>query len=411
MGADRATARASPAARALRARARSHLDLEEMEIARDARRLVVRSGSRARSARTTSPPDSPSSRGELLGERVDQARAHRSAPGSGSAGVHIGAAAPRARAAERAAPSSVRREGGSGELRERMADETSVIPSPPLASFGAARGALDPTGRRGLMRIVAFERRGPASAPRAAASSTTPIVGMEDLDQLPRRRLPRRPAGSEPIEDDRRRGSLRRGRPPPRPRPPARDPRLRRARGRGRARSFPPSRSPSCASSRPRERAARRAEGFVRRLLRRFPASELATVGALERLAPAAAPRAGAAPRQDPRGRAQLSRPRRRAAGGAARGARAVPQGELRGDRLRRRDRAAARQPRGRLRGRARRGDRPRGARGPAAATPSSTSPATRPPTTSPRATGRACAASTSSASRSTASRPSAPAS
>ena len=132
------------------------------------------------------------------------------------------------------------------------------------------------------MRIVAFERRGPQRAARRGELHDA-YRGMEDLDQLPAAGC-RVGLWTEPIEDDRGGASY-----------DVVD--LHRALAlqlATRDSGAPEAEAGSLLPADPlaflrqfptAERAARRAEGFVRRLLRRFPPSELATVGALERLA------------------------------------------------------------------------------------------------------------------------------
>jgi 2-keto-4-pentenoate hydratase/2-oxohepta-3-ene-1,7-dioic acid hydratase in catechol pathway len=131
------------------------------------------------------------------------------------------------------------------------------------------------------LRIVAFERRGPQRAARRGELHDA-YLGMEDLDLLPAAGC-RVGCWSEPLEDDR--GGA-----------PYDVIDLHRALALQLATRDSGAPDAEAASQLPAEplaflrrfptaeRAARRAEAFVRRLLRRFPPSELAAVGVLERL-------------------------------------------------------------------------------------------------------------------------------
>ena len=132
------------------------------------------------------------------------------------------------------------------------------------------------------MRLVAFERRGSARSARSGEVHDA-FLGMEDLDQG-RAAGPRIGCQVDPIEDDA--GG-----------PPYEIVDLHRALALQLATQDSGAPEAEAESQLPAEpmaflrqfetalRAARRAEGFVRRLLRRFTASELAVAGALEPLA------------------------------------------------------------------------------------------------------------------------------
>jgi acylpyruvate hydrolase len=131
------------------------------------------------------------------------------------------------------------------------------------------------------MRLVAFERRGPVRAARRGELRDA-FRGMEDLDAVPAGG-PRIGAWVAPIEDDR--GGA-----------PFELIDLHRALALQLATRDSGAPEAEAASQLPAdplaflrrfptsERAARRGEAFVRKLLRRFPPSELARAGALERL-------------------------------------------------------------------------------------------------------------------------------
>src|SRR4029450_10895055 len=117
---------------------------------------------------------------------------------------------------------------------------------------------------------------------RRRGERPAPFRGMEELDEVPAGG-PRIGAWIAPIEDDRGGAPVELidlHRPAP-PHPPARDSGAPEAEAASQLPAEPPAFLRRFTSA---ERAARRGEAFVRKLLRRFPCSALARVGALERV-------------------------------------------------------------------------------------------------------------------------------